>query len=308
MTRDQRIGIFYILTAVTGYSFFAVFTKTLLGEGMAPIDIGLWRFVIAVSILWALRLGVGARQGRLTLPKLPLFWVAVMGVTMALAALAGFFGLERLPSATYLVLFYSYPMMAALIEAALGKRLPGIGWVALTLTLVGVLIAAPDFSAGLTGENAVGVLIAFVNALVVALYFIISNRVLQGTSDRLGATAMILTATLIMIGIVALLMGANMPPTPRAWLLVAALAVVSTVIPVFALNQGIPRLGGAQSGIISSIEPIMASLLAMVFLGEIMTGAQWAGGLVIVAGIVVLQAPALLTRRKTTDETPITAP
>jgi drug/metabolite transporter (DMT)-like permease len=297
VTRDQRLGILFMFGSVLGYSFFAVFVKLLLAEGMTPIDIGVMRFSMAVMVFWAVRIGIGVSQRRFDLPRLSPIAIGAMGLMMALAALTGFFGLQRLPAATYLVLFYSYPMMAALIEMALGRRLPATGWIALLLTLAGVAIAAPDFSAGLTGDNAIGVMIAFVNGLVVAIYYIVGSRVLKGVRDSLGATAIIASGALTVMLIAGLLLGFNAPPTPTAWLLIIGMAVVSTVVPVFLLNQAIPRLGSAQSGIIASIEPIIVSVQAMLLLGEAMSAEQWIGALVIVGGIVVLQAPSLLASR-----------
>ncbi|MCK6577409.1 MAG: DMT family transporter [Anaerolineae bacterium] len=299
MTRDTRLGILYILIAVTGYSFFAVFTKTLLGEGMKPVEIGVWRFIIASALMWMIRTGVRLRQRQsLALPRLSLRALLIMGAMMAAAALAGFYGLERLPSATYLVLFYTYPMMTALIEAVMGERLPRAAWVALVLTLIGVAFAAPDFSEGLRGENLSGVIIAFVNALVIAVYYIVSSRSLRHIDDTIGSTAMILSATLAAVLVVGLVMGIAAPPTPIAWLVVTLLAIIGTVIPVFMLTNGIPKLGAAQAGIVGSIEPMQASILAWIFLGEAMTLNQWIGGVVIVAAIIVLQAPTILARRR----------
>ncbi|MBL8131605.1 MAG: DMT family transporter [Anaerolineae bacterium] len=307
MTRDTRLGIIYILIAVTGYSFFAVFTKTLLGEGMKPVEIGVWRFMIASALLWTIRTIVRLRQRQsLALPRLSLRALLIMGAMMAAAALAGFYGLERLPSATYLVLFYTYPMMTALIEAVMGERLPRAAWVALVLTLIGVAFAAPDFSEGLRGENLPGVIIAFINALVVAIYYIVSSRSLGHIDDTIGSTAMILSATLAVVLVVGLAMGIAAPPTLTAWLVVTLLAIIGTVIPVFMLTNGIPKLGAAQAGIVGSIEPMQASILAWIFLGEAMTLNQWIGGVVIVAAIIVLQAPMILARRRM--NTPIPAP
>lgn len=293
MTRERWIGIIYILIAVGCYSFFSVFTKSLLAEGMTPIDIGVWRFIFSVSMLWAIWLVKTRRSGPRRLPKVPLWAVIVMGALTAVAAFSAFFGLERIPAATFLVLYYSYPMLSALLEAALGRRLPGTAWVALVLTLIGVAVAAPDFSGGLQGDNAVGVLLALTDATVVAVYFVIMSRALQHTEDKGGATAMIFTVTLIIMLVVGVLLGASAPPTPRAWLLVITMAFFSTTLPNLALSQGVPRLGSAEAGVIASIEPITASLLAWAFLGEVMTGQHWAGGLIIIGGIVVLQLPVL---------------
>ena len=54
-----------------------------------------------------------------------------IGTLLAFAALAAFFGLERLPSGTFSVLFYSYPAMVALLASLLGERLSLVAWIAL---------------------------------------------------------------------------------------------------------------------------------------------------------------------------------
>ncbi|MBK8020458.1 MAG: DMT family transporter [Chloroflexi bacterium] len=309
MSRDTRLGILYILIAVVGYSFFAVFTKTLLAEGMRPVDIGVWRFAMSAALIWIFRTLVRVRQKQsLALPRISRLGVLVMGVMMASAALTAFYGLERLPSATYLVLFYTYPVITALIEAVLGARLPRVAWLALFLTVVGVAFATPDFSQGLRGENLPGVIIAFINALVIAIYYVIGSRTLASVKDTLSSTAMILTATFGVVLIAGLFMGVAPPPTPTAWLAVTLLTVISTVIPVFMLTNGIPRLGAAQAGIVGSIEPILASILAWIFLGEAMTINQGLGGVVIVAAIVVLQLPAILARRRLGEFSPAQEP
>jgi len=298
MSRTQRMGILYMVAAVMGYAFFPVFTKTLLEQGMRPLDIGFMRFVIAVTIFWGIKLSVSARTQRPPDPRrLPLIPILALGVMLAIAALTGFFGLERLPSATYIVLFYTYPMMTAIIEAVLGQPLPRVAWLALALTLVGVVLTAPDFSQGLQGDNLPGVLIAFVNALAVAIYYVISSRALRGTTDMITASATILTVTLGVMILVVLVVGVQLPPNALSWAVITTFAVVGTVIPVFMVNRGIQLLGAAQAGILGSVEPLLASILAMIILGEVMTGNQWLGGLVIVAGIVVLELPALINRR-----------
>jgi EamA domain-containing membrane protein RarD len=49
---DQRDGTIYILLSSAGYSFFAIWVKNIQGTGLGALDIGLWRFLMAVPLFW----------------------------------------------------------------------------------------------------------------------------------------------------------------------------------------------------------------------------------------------------------------
>jgi drug/metabolite transporter (DMT)-like permease len=86
-----------------------------------------------------------------------------------------------------------------------------------------------------------------------------------------------------------LLLGARLPAAPEAWVYLVGMALVSTVLPIFMTNVGIQRLGPARAAILGSVEPLLTSLIALAFLGQMMAPVQWAGGLIIVASVVMLQ-------------------
>jgi drug/metabolite transporter (DMT)-like permease len=68
-----------------------------------------------------------------------------------------------------------------------------------------------------------------------------------------------------------------------------ALSTISTIVPIFALNVGIQKLGSSRAAVVGSFEPLLTAFLAMVFLGQQMEPIQWLGGLVIVVSIILLQ-------------------
>ncbi|NDJ61077.1 MAG: DMT family transporter [Chloroflexi bacterium] len=292
MERTQRDGILFILLSVVGYAMFPVFARSLLPRGLEPIDLAVWRYAIAAPLMWLLVFGTNAPAPTPERP-MPRLLLVVMGSMLALAALAGFSGLSILPAGTYVVLFFSFPAMVALISAFLGERLSGRGWLALGLTLVGISLTAPDFSEGLSGENARGVLIAFFNALVVAIYFVIVSRVLRGQRAVARASAWAITGSAVFLIATALVFGAGGPRDLEEWGLIIAMAAVSTVLPVFTLNMGLQRLGGPRAAILGTTEPLLAAVLAQLLLGEQMLPEQWLGGLVIVFSVILLESRRL---------------
>lgn len=288
--RPAQVGLLAMLISVTGYSFLPVFTAKLLDLGVEPVEIALWRYVLTVPVFWGIALTVGWR-GRSTgeSSRLPRVRLILLGTLLAVAALTAFFGLQRIPAGTYVVIFYTYPAFTALLMLMLGDRLSGWGWVALALTLLGVMLTAPDFGEGLAGGNLIGVLLALLNALVVAVYFILNSRLLKGRSALVRAAALTTTGTLAALMLVGLLIGVRLPTAPEAWLYLLSMALLSTVMPIFMTNVGIQRLGPARAAILGSVEPVLTSLIALALLGQMLAPVQWLGCLIIVSSVVMLQ-------------------
>ncbi|NWG15469.1 MAG: DMT family transporter [Chloroflexi bacterium] len=292
--RNQRDGTIFILLSATGYSFFAVWVKNIQTTGLGPLDIGFWRFLIAAPLFW---LVVFLRRTPPAQRPLPRLGLLVMGFFLALAALTAFFGLELIPANTFIVLFYTYPAMVAVFSLFLGDRLPPVGWLALALTIVGIALTVPDFGAGLSGDNLLGVVLALVNALVVAIYFILSSRLLRGHTAMARASVWSISGTFFIMAATVPFRTLQAPADATAWMNLLALATISTVMPVFALNSGIQKVGAARAAIIGTIEPIQTLLWTFLLLGEQMQPTQVAGGALILGSIILLQAQSLLRTR-----------
>ena len=85
---------------------------------------------------------------------------------------------------------------------------------------------------------------------------------------------------------------------PRAWLTLAYLAVFVAVLTWLAIAEGVRIIGAPRAALVSTVGPPATLLLAYIFLGEVMTPAQFAGAAVIVLSVVALEArwPTRMTR------------
>ncbi len=287
MQHNQRDGAILIILCVTGYSCLPVIIKELLARGADPLDIAFWRFLFATLAFWLIVFARRRKNGSPARP-LPRLRLMALGTLFAGQALAAFFGLERLHAGTFSVLFYSYPAMVAILEALLGERLPLLAWGAVGLTLVGVALTAPDFSAGFSGDSLPGVLLALLDAFQVAIYFLISSRMMRDHSDMVTTSALTVTGAFVVLCALSLARGMTMPQGVE-WVYLLALGLISTVLPVFALNAGIQKLGATRAAIIATFEPLLTAVLALIFIGEVLLPIQWFGGAVIIASVILLQ-------------------
>lgn len=288
---SQSGGTLYILLSAAGYSIFVVWVKNIQATGLGPLDIGFWRFLFAAPVFWLVVWALRQPPPSRALPRLGLIG---MGCFLTLAALTAFAGLERIPASTFIVLFYTYPAIVAIFSVFLGDRLPLTGWLALALTLAGIAFTVPDFGGGLSGDNLIGVGLALLNALVVAVYFLMSSRLLRGHTALARASAWSITGALLLMAAIAPFRAVEAPQETAAWVNLLGLATFSTVFPVFFLNAGIQKVGAARAAVIGTIEPILTLMFAAIFLGERMTLPQLFGGALILGGIILLQAPGLI--------------
>ncbi|MEP6985541.1 MAG: DMT family transporter [Chloroflexota bacterium] len=308
MLRNQRDGMLLILASVTSYSMLPVFIRALQNAGLNALDIATWRFALAAPLFWLMVRFLRQPAGDRPLPRWRLMG---MGTLLALAAVATFWGFERIPAGTFVVLFYTYPAIVAVLSALMGERLPIAGWGALVLTTIGIILTVPDFGHGIGNDNLVGVLLALFTAFIVAIYFILSGRLLKGHTALGAASAWSATGAFLFLlvlipfraaqlpgnfwnhlGEMTLsmpLLAAHHPQGIELWLRMLGIATISTVLGGFFLTVGIQKVGAARASLIGTVEPILTLIFARIFLGEEMLPVQLIGGAFILASILVLQ-------------------
>ncbi len=76
--------------------------------------------------------------------------------------------------------------------------------------------------------------------------------------------------------------------TPRAVAAFAAAGIVGTMLGRILFYSGIKRIGASRAEPIKASMPLHATVLAVVFLGEVVTAEQFAGVFLIVAGIALI--------------------
>ena len=311
LARAQREGLFWMALAVSGYASFAIFTKLLYAHSeLLPLDVASWRFLLATPLVW-LYLWL-RRRPRGAAPLPPRRQLLLLGAIYCMASVLAFFGLKLVDASVYIILFFTYPIVVALISQFLGTSLRREGWLALLVTSVGVALVIGPNVGSLRAESVVlvGMLLALANAWVAALYFVASNRILYRLRDpgelaRAVAWTMLATSAIMLA--IAFVNGLQIPRNLEQTLLLLGLAAFSTALPIVALNIGIQRLGAARSAIIAMLEPFLTLLLAALLLSERLGGMQLLGGMVILLSVTYFELSSLRRAARATVEVAVEA-
>jgi drug/metabolite transporter (DMT)-like permease len=74
----------------------------------------------------------------------------------------------------------------------------------------------------------------------------------------------------------------------EVYMLSAAMAIFSTVVPAMLLSEGIRMIGSGRASIIGSVGPVSTIILAYIFLGEDISLYQLLGTVLVLAGVLTV--------------------
>jgi drug/metabolite transporter (DMT)-like permease len=284
--RVRSGGIGAGLIAVCLWGLAPVATRALVSQ-LAPLALLTMRQLLAASVLlpWA----VPALR-RIRVRDMPRFVAAgllgMIGYNLPVTV-----GLQWLPASSAGLLLATEPVwVLAISYVFLGERagprvLAGSG-----VALAGVaVIAGPSALSSGSGMRAVaGAALVLLATMAFAGYTI----VLRPLSERYGPVPA--TAVSTVAGAVPYLafVGSVWPPrlSQPAWAELLFLALGSTVAGMLLWNQAIVRGGSARISRLLYLEPVVSVLGAMAFLGERATPAVLAGGVLVIAGVLIAAA------------------
>jgi drug/metabolite transporter (DMT)-like permease len=202
-----------------------------------------------------------------------------------------FAAIGRLDVSMVALLLYTYPAFVTLAALALGRAAPSLRTGAALATasagLVLVLVAA-----GTGAFDVPGALMALGASLTYTTYILVSDRIV-GEVDPFALALLVLTGATVSFTVAGLATSSlDFSVSGEAWLWLAAIAVVSTVVAVSAFFAGLRRVGPSEAAILSTFEPLVTVALAFVVLGERLAVVQLAGGALVLGAVILLQLPA----------------
>lgn len=302
--RHPRTGVAYTVAGALFFALNASISKAVLEAGIDPQLLTILRTIGAMVGLAAVVAIVDRRRLRVTARELPqLAMYGVVGV--ALVQWLYFVAIDRLSVSLALLLEFTAPVLVALwARFVLRETVRPRVWGALALALGGLGLVAEVWT-GLDTLDLIGVAAGLAASASLAAYWLIGERAvtLGTTRDPLSLTFWgFVFATIVWLPFVPSRLDDLRATDPMAsmqgvlasihvsvWLLVAAVIGLGTVVP-FALEvAALQHLTATQVGLIAMLEPVLATLVAWVWLQQVLSGWQVLGVGVVVSGIALAQ-------------------
>ena len=239
--------------------------------------------------------------GRLRISRRELPVVAACGVVgIALTQFLYYVALGRLPVGIALVFEMTAPVFIALyVWLVRGEQVRRRLWLALALSLSGLVLVAQVWQGG-GSLDPLGVGAALVAALCLAAYYLLGER---GTAVRdpvtlttwsFGAAAVFWAVAAPWWQFDAGQLGRSVPVSLGGielpvWALVGWIAVLGAVAPFWLSLAALRHLPPTTAGLVATVEPVLASVVAWLWLEQVLSSWQVAGGLVVLTGIALAQ-------------------
>jgi inner membrane transporter RhtA len=273
-TAEVPPHLYFIVSAVFHYlgPAFAV----LLFARVEVLGVAWLRIAAAAAIFGATRRPWRAfarldQEGRYLL----IAWGAVLAVMNSCFYLA----IDRLPLGTVAAIEF-LPVVAL---AALGARTPRNA-LALFLAVPGVYLLT---DVRLAGEP-LGVVFAFANAVLFALYIVLAHRVAR--YEALGGVDGLAASMLIALVVVTPIGGWEVLPAltdPVAILAGLGVGVSSSVIPYVSDQLAMRRLARATYALMVSLLPATATVIGIVVLAQVPSWTEVTGVALVIAGVAI---------------------
>lgn len=275
----------YVLGATAGFGTIGIFGELALRADIALSTLLPVRFVVALGIL----AGIAALRGW-AWPASSREWGATLalGVVYTGMTVLYFSSLVYLTAGLATIVLYTYPTMVVVLAVwLLEETLTRLRVLALVLATAGVAIVV---GAGVGAVDPLGIGLALGAAICYAVYTAGSRRLSPVMRPRSLMIGVLLGTTLSMAGYGALDGGLALPVGNAQWEIVLGLALLSTVVPHLLFYEGVARLQASQVGVLSTTEVLVTVLLGVVLLGEPVTAVLVGGGVLVVAGVLLVNA------------------
>ncbi len=292
----RRTGLLLALVSAATFGTSGSFAGSLLAAGWTPLAAVTVRVVLAALVLTVPALLT--LRGRLTLLRRGTATMLVYGVAaVAGAQLCYFNAVQHLSVAVALLLEYSGTLLVVgwmwLRHGQRPRRLTVLG----TVLAVAGLVLVLDLL-GNAHLDPVGVLWGLGAAGGLATYFVLS----AGTDDPLpavvvawqglavGGTVLLVAATLRLQPVAAPRTQVVLIGNHVSWLVpVLGLSLVAAVLAYLTGIAGARLLGAKAASFVGLTEVLFAVAFAWVLLDQVLTPVQLAGGLLVIAGVALVQ-------------------
>jgi drug/metabolite transporter (DMT)-like permease len=181
------------------------------------------------------------------------------------------------------------PIVIALMSAVVGhERIRPVRWLGIAVAMFGLYLVV-GHGIDLTGQSWIGDLLMMGGVICWATYSVASQSILKRHSPlivialtfSIGATLYVLTMTPILIAV------EWRAISGFSWLMMLTSALLALNLSYWIWYTGLKRLGGSRTSVYSYLTPVVAMVVAAIWLAEPITGNQIAGASAIFAGLLI---------------------
>lgn len=286
---NRKTGIALIILAACFWGSMGIFVRRLGSFGFSSIQIVSIRLTIA-AVIFCIMLLIKDRSGfRISARDIPCFLGLGLG-SILFFTVCYFSAIAIMSLSTAAILLYTSPIWIMLMSMLFfHEKMTRRKLLALILAFGGCVLVSGISGNGIT---AAGLLLGLGSGIGYGLYSILATLALRKYSPYTVTTY---TFVIAAIGSWVICRPSDMisrfgatDSLPGLLLLCVLTAVVTAVIPFMSYTVGLRTVEAGRAGILATVEPLVATVIGMIFFREPLTVLSGAGIVLILAAVVIL--------------------
>lgn len=276
-------GYFLTILSAIIFGFTPILAKIAYNMGSNGITLAFFRHLFVIPILFLI-IKLLKINYKITLEQLKkIILVGVIGNAFTVAMLYTSYSYIQVGSAT--VLHFLYPMFVSLICFFYYKeQLSKAVIICLVIASIGILFF-------IEGGNTsfIGLFLALFSGITFAYYIVGVEKLGLQTINPYVLNfyfAIVIAITLLIIGIISNQLVLSLPMKAYSYSFI--IAILTSIIGIICLQQGIKYLGATTASILSMFEPVTSVIFGIIILHERLTIVKAIGCLIILGAVIGL--------------------
>jgi drug/metabolite transporter (DMT)-like permease len=209
-----------------------------------------------------------------------------VGIIFAGLIFCLFKAIETIDVPTAILSYFTYPLLTGLTAAVAG--LEPLRWRGMLCAIVAFCGLALLIEAHPAGSAVAGVAYAIGAAGCRTAVLLVTRAYLVGADARVTTWYSMLASTVIFLVASFAQQAWNLPHSGLAWTYLVALSFATTAAILFVFLSTV-RIGAFRTALIMHLEPLTATILSGLMLGQAITPVQALGIIIMLAGLIAFQ-------------------
>jgi drug/metabolite transporter (DMT)-like permease len=287
-----HLGISFVLISAVCFAMKGILAKLAYREGVGPDTLLTLRMLSALpfyvfGLFWFAR---ESPEKRAAIWSRDFLWILLLGLLgFDVSSVLEFDGLALISAGEERLVLFLYPTFVIFLAWVFLKRKAGIRSIFASALAYGGIVIATHQTTGSSQGTLTGILLVLGSGIFYAIYLLGVENLVKRVHPLWLTSVVMITATLaIMIQSIAI--GSLHPEKINGKVLQLGLlmGIFSTALPTFLMSQGIAYIGASRAAILSFFGPVATLFLAMIFLGERISGEEAFGAIMVFSGIIMI--------------------
>jgi drug/metabolite transporter (DMT)-like permease len=296
-TAYRITGILLAIGGAICFSFKPILIKLAYAYPVDPVTLIALRMIISLPFFIAVALW--SRRDSSLAPVSRRDGLAILALGFSgyyVSSFLDFMSLQYVSASLERLILFLYPTLVLLISVFMLKRqVSRRELVALFCSYLGiVLVFVNDLHSGISNRNvALGGLLVFGSALLYAFYLVASTDTISRIgSARFTAYAMTVACLCVIAQFLLLNPLASLDLPWQVYALGAAIALLSTVLPIFMISEALKRIGAMKVSMLGALGPIATIFADVWIIGAPLSIWQISGSIMVLAGVWIISTQA----------------